>query len=177
MNQLPARPSLSHKDETRRQALLPGGVPRYVRCYDNRGESLDNYTVVFTGRKGDGLYVGMNSGPFHPQGICLHGQSNNSRERVDLDRKTGWPPALGRRNHLGWRIRYEDLPAACRRVVLQDYIELWDIRGAQLCEGHNCDNYADHMRDGGKWYCDEDVALVDAQRVAREKEAEHVSAK
>ena len=28
---------------TRVTRLLPGGVPRYVRCYDNGGETADHF--------------------------------------------------------------------------------------------------------------------------------------
>jgi hypothetical protein len=31
-------------------SLMPNGVPKYVRVYDNGGKSFDRYTVVFTGR-------------------------------------------------------------------------------------------------------------------------------
>ncbi len=37
------------KQEVRKASLVPNGIPRYVRCYDNGGESFDRYTVVFTG--------------------------------------------------------------------------------------------------------------------------------
>ena len=30
----------------RKENLLPQGTPRYVRCYDNGGETADRYTVV-----------------------------------------------------------------------------------------------------------------------------------
>lgn len=49
---------------SRKDQLLPGGVPKYIRCYDNGGKTCDRYTVVFTGRYrhktgGSFLYVGM----------------------------------------------------------------------------------------------------------------------
>ena len=102
----------------REESLLPGGRPKYVRCYDNGGETLDRYTVVFTGRYrhktgGEFWHLGMNSQPFH--GIGQHGQSDT---QIDY-------PAYA---HLGRKIAFGDLPEDCRRLVLQTYCYLWDIR-------------------------------------------------
>ena len=35
--------------QNRLNNILPNGKPKYVRCYDNNGETADRYTVVFTG--------------------------------------------------------------------------------------------------------------------------------
>jgi len=117
---------MSKKDE-RRERLMPGGVPRYIRIYDNggvaNGGSIDRYTVVFTGRyryhiEGYGLswflYLAMNGAPFDPQGFCQHGESP---ERID------WPQY----SHLGKKIAFTDLPADCQNVVIQDYKAIWDL--------------------------------------------------
>jgi hypothetical protein len=57
---------------------MPNGIPRYVRCYDNGGETFDRFTVVFSGRYrhltgGEFWHVGMSEHPFHPQGFGQHG--------------------------------------------------------------------------------------------------------
>ena len=122
--------------------LAPNGVPRWVRIYDNGGETVDRYTVVYTGRAapkramGRGPtqypYLGMSGEPFHPQGFGQHGHSDN--QPVDTlppnaNRAPGyhWPPAIGRRCHLGKRIEWADLPHDCKRAVWQDYAVIWDI--------------------------------------------------
>ena len=104
---------------TRREQLLPGGVPKYIRVYDNLGESIDRYTVVFTGRYshltgGETWVLAMNERPFHPQGF---GQHCNTIDRPDR-------PRYG---HLGVKIAFADLPGDCQRLVLQDYACLWDL--------------------------------------------------
>ena len=119
---------MTKREEARLKRLLPNGAPRYVRIYDNGGESLDNYTAVFTGRYtqrtgGEFQYLAMNSAPFHPQGIGQHG---GAPYPIDAP-NSKWPPAVGRRGHLGKRIQFEDLPAGCQRAVMQDYCELWNI--------------------------------------------------
>ena len=115
---------------TRRQRLLPLGQPRWVRLYDNGGKTADQYTVVFTGRypKGEGsdkrfLYLSMSGNPCHPQGVCLHGTSTQPVDAMD----GRWPPNIGKCNHLGKRILWYDLPKDCKKVVLNDYKELWDL--------------------------------------------------
>ena len=128
---------MTKAQQARVTRLLPDGRPRWVRIYDNGGPdavdgSIDRYTVVYTGRyrccadktcRAHSQYVGMSGSPYHPQGMCMHGESPQP-----IDSLSGqWPPAIGRRNHLGKRIRFEELPADCQRVVISDYRELWGI--------------------------------------------------
>jgi hypothetical protein len=112
----------------RLQSLLPNGEPKYIRCYDNGGDTADRYTVVFTGRyrktiRDQFQYVGMSEHPFHPQGVGMHGESDS---QIDVN-KSGWPPAMGRKNHLGKRIPFTELPEDCRKLVLRDYKEIWNL--------------------------------------------------
>jgi hypothetical protein len=104
--------------------LFKDAAPKYVRCYDDGGKSIDRYTVVFTGRYrrntgGAWLYLAMNTAPFHPQGFGQHGESVGVQP---IDR-----PRYG---HLGKRIAFKDLPDDCRRLVVSDYCDLWETRGA-----------------------------------------------
>lgn len=114
-------------EKSRRERLIPNEVPRYVRIYDNGGETADRYTVVFTKKRmnkgcfappyhrGQFLYIGMGGSPFHPQGFCQHGESQEL-----IDRPTS--------SHLGKRIKFDDLPDDCKKVVLDNYTYLWDIQ-------------------------------------------------
>lgn len=104
---------------TRMKALMPDGVPRYIRCYDNGGVTADRYTVCFTGRYrhkslGEYLYLTMSNDPSHPQGVGQHG---SSKHRIDY-------PSY---QHLGTKITFNELPEACRNLVLEDYKALWNI--------------------------------------------------
>ena len=108
------------KKETRKASLIPNGVPRYIRCYDNGGETADRYTVAYTGNykgksKGWFDYVGMSGSPFHPQGIGMHGQT----EFRPCDK-----PSY---KHLGKKIKFTDLPKDCQTLVMQDYLYFWDF--------------------------------------------------
>lgn len=77
--------------------------------YDNGGETFDRYTVYYKGRgtldyRPQGTFrfcVGMSENPFHPQGYGQHG--------------SGMPG-----KHNGKRIKFEDLPEQCQKLVLQD---------------------------------------------------------
>jgi len=116
----------------RTQRLLPRGIPRYVRCYDSGG-SGDRFTVCFTGKAGVNRFPGgpaeycyraMSAAPFHPQGVGLWGATPHHHCDVN---KWGFPPAMGRRCHLGRRIPFSQLPEDCRKLVLRDYREIWRI--------------------------------------------------
>lgn len=94
------------KKDLRIQSLMPDGIPRYVRCYDNGGKTFNRYTVVFTGRythktNGGHMYIGMSTHPFDPQGFGQHGD-------------TQYQPV--------------DLPQDCQDLVIRDYKELWDLK-------------------------------------------------
>ena len=87
---------------TRKQNLMPGNIPRYIRCYDNQGKSFDRYTVVYTGRyrkcpRDQFRYIGMSAHPFHPQGFGQHGASDDL-----IDKPTY--------SHLGKKITFKQLP-------------------------------------------------------------------
>jgi hypothetical protein len=76
--------------------------------YDNGGKTFDRYTVYYSNPKDWGITepkmypcVGMSAYPFHPQGFGQH--------------STGM---LGRHN--GKRIKFEELPEDCQKLVLQD---------------------------------------------------------
>jgi len=132
---------MTKRQQERIERLAPNGIPRYVRCYDNGGESCDRYTVVFSGNfpKGKGMmkefpYLAMSESPFHPQGVGLHcgvGPYNGHSSPCDCIGKGGkgyaWPPAIGRKNHLGTRIRFQDLPHDCQICVWGDYADYWSI--------------------------------------------------
>jgi hypothetical protein len=109
-------------------ALLPNGIPKYIRAYDNGGSSADRYTVCFTGKAGsaDGEYSyrAMSVNPFDPQGVGLW--LANKNRHCDVN-KWGFAPMIGRKNHLGTRIPFADLPPDCKKLVLRDYKEIWNL--------------------------------------------------
>jgi len=132
--------------DARKERIMPNGIPRWVRIYDNGGTDVkngtcDRYTVVYTGNYNEigkpkhsphtispHLYVGMSSNPFHPQGICQHGEElHQSIDTLSPSKQYVWPPAIGRKCHLGLRISFSKLPVDCQKLVLQDYKEIWDI--------------------------------------------------
>ena len=121
---------MTTKQKDRQRRLAPAGIPRWVRVYDNEGETMDRYTVVFTGRykardTGSTDILTMSAHPYHPQGVgcsdCIHGVC----EGVHAGQ---WPPSLGRRGHFGIRIEFAALPRDCQRAAWQDYSALWGIR-------------------------------------------------
>ena len=126
---------MSRSAAARRERLLPGGVPRYVRCYDNGGESADRYSVLFTGRYthktgGEYLYLAMSAAPFHPQGVGMHGGCPHQPDTMD-SRGRPWarrPPSIRRMCHLGRRVEFSELPDDCRKLVLRDYMYIWDLK-------------------------------------------------
>lgn len=109
------------------ERIMPGGIPKYIRVYDNGGESFDRYTVVFTGnynnigvKKRTGnprksyFYVGMSERPFALNGFGQHGESDSIIDR----------PTYG---HLGKKITFNDLSEDCKKLVVSDYKDLWEL--------------------------------------------------
>ena len=76
-----------------------------IRCYDNGGQTVDRYTVVYMDfperQRGFFLSLGMSEDPSHPQGFGQHSVA-----------------MLGA--HLGRRVPFETLPESCRRVIEAD---------------------------------------------------------
>lgn len=109
----------------RQESLLPEGVPKYVRCYDD-GQSIDRYTVVFTGNYnrlrpdrggypgGQHPFIGMSACPHMPQGVCMTDATD-----ALIDRPTY--------SHLGKPIEFGELPEPCQGIVLDVYARLWGL--------------------------------------------------
>lgn len=125
---------MNGKLQKRIEKLMPNEVPKYIRCYDNGGESIDRYTVVFIGRYrhkfgGEGMYLAMNESPFHPQGFGQHGFFKDESPDVN---KWGFAPMVHKKCGLGTRIRFSDLPKDCQTLVLQDYKQMWDLNNVVI---------------------------------------------
>lgn len=110
---------------TRAERFLPGGVPRWIRCYDNGGRTADRYTIVFSGKSG-GFTLFCSENPSHPQGVGIHEDSRADEALIwggngDRERAARVRAALGK------RVPFTSLPAAVRKVVLADYTEAWRI--------------------------------------------------
>ena len=104
----------------RKDWLMPEGIPKWIRVYDNGGESVDRYTIVFTRAqsfylKGLTPYLAMSEAPFHPQGFCQHGEYDHPIDRPMY-------------SHLGKKIKFQDLPGDCQKAVLSDYKDYWSIK-------------------------------------------------
>ena len=141
----------------RLRRLMPNGIPRWVRVYDNREweDSVDRYTVVFTGSYNNigksryaptecrvHPYVSMSASPTHPQGFCQHGETEYGC--LDTWRPNMghyWPSAVGRKHWnsaFGRRIRFEDLPSACQAIVRSDYKDIWQLWPDVMKAPPNC---------------------------------------
>lgn len=92
------------------------GETKILAIYDNGGDTLDRYTVVYdnewhikTGYEEDKLYecLSMSDNPTHPQGIGQHSSCQDG-------------------DHLGKKIKFEDLPLKCQEVVNRDLGKLID---------------------------------------------------
>jgi hypothetical protein len=102
----------------RKENLMPDGIPKWIRVFDNGGKTFDRYTVIFThahsfGLRGYTVGVGMSEHPFHPQGFGQHFEYQNHK----YDGKSG-----------GKRIGFNDLPPDCKRLVIDDYTDYWRLK-------------------------------------------------
>ena len=76
--------------------------------WDNKGASIDRFTVVFTGetpRKSQGMLyrpcVSMSARPDSSTGIYMHGECVNDK-------------------HLGKKIMFADLPKECKKALIME---------------------------------------------------------
>ena len=107
------------KKSERKENLIPNGIPKWIRCYDNGGKTADRYTVIYThahsfGMQGRTVGVGMSADPYHPQGFGQHFDFSCGVDRPKC-------------KHLGRKIKFQDLPGDCQKLVLNDYKEMWNI--------------------------------------------------
>jgi len=109
------------KDLTKRITnLAPNGIPKYVRCYDNGGKTMDRYTIVYTGNyKGrNGCdYFGCNAYPF--QGIGIHDTSPTIIDKPSY-------------SHLGKKVKFETLPDDVKTAVMNSYNEMWGLVSSNI---------------------------------------------
>lgn len=101
----------------RKQRLLPDGIPRYIRCYDNGGKTFDRFTCVFTGRysgRSGCDYLGMSSYPYSPLGFGQHGWNETVIDRPKY-------------SHLGSPIDFKELPNDVQNCILETYEEFWKL--------------------------------------------------
>lgn len=109
--------------EERRQKLLnEDGTPKELFILDNGGETWDRYSVYFTGpyihlTLGEHMYVGMSALPYDTQGFGQHGSGKGMLTIEDVKEYT----------HVGKPITFNELPPDCKRLVMDDYNELWDL--------------------------------------------------
>lgn len=74
-----------------------------VKIYDNGGKTYDRYVAIYLNRPEGPLFEAraMSEFPFHPQGFGLYTTAEPGK-------------------HLGKRIKFEELPKDCQKLVLQD---------------------------------------------------------
>lgn len=89
-----------------------------IRIYDNGGETIDRYTVVFP----DGECLGIGESGNVPNGFCMH---------VGSIHETG-AAAVTEGEHLGERVTYETLPKPVRlaiRAECESYYPTLNLEG------------------------------------------------
>jgi hypothetical protein len=103
---------------------------RWLRIYDNPN-FCDRFTVIFTNRKKQLGYIpvlAMGYDMSSPLGFCQH---TDYQYQIDVD-KWGWPPKIGKSNHLGKRIKLEDLPEEHQKFIKNEYNDYWNKTASKL---------------------------------------------
>ena len=83
-----------------------------LRYWDNKGESLDGYAVVWP----SGDYTAMNAAPYWPQGFCQRGSGA-------VYSPLCWPEDGELYSYLGKMITFDDLPRDCQEVIEKELNE------------------------------------------------------
>jgi len=82
-----------------------------LRIWDTGDINLDRYTVVWP----DGGYLNMEAHPFHPQGVCQHGEG---AQYDPVHRLIGG----NLYSYLGKEIQFSNLPEDCQEAVMRDIL-------------------------------------------------------
>lgn len=111
---------LSKSLKSRRLKFMKNGNPRFLHVYDNGGKTVDRFSIVFTGKyrhltNGQTVFVGASEHPFHPQGFGSHECLN-------------FVPDYPTYGHLGKKIQFKDLPPDVKKMVKDDYMDLWKLK-------------------------------------------------
>lgn len=118
---------MTKRQQSRIAALMPGGVPRYVRCYD-APEEIERYTVVFSGNYACTKVPHRHERWVEHISMNIWGGTSYCEHTRALDvNKSGFAPAIGGKCRLGLRIPFDALPEVCRKVVVYEYREIWGI--------------------------------------------------
>jgi len=109
----------SAKNKKRFASFFKDGMPIKVRCYTNDGETIDRYTIVFSGNYRDRTdrqfwSLCCSGNPTHPQGV---GSLGEDRQQIDY-------PTYG---HLGSKIAFRELPTEVQSLVVCYYLDLWNF--------------------------------------------------
>ena len=117
---------LSKTLKTRRANLMRNGIPKHIRVYD-KPDCMDRYTIVFAKVSENHCYpyAGASEHPFHPQGCGTFGMNRN----FPVDR----PNWQHHTKHLGKKIQFNDLPVDVKRMVKDDYMDLWNLKVKPTC--------------------------------------------
>ena len=106
------------RKENRRSNLVINGIPRYIRCYSNKGtknETFDCITVLFTkksfgrGYRKEFMHIGAS---VTGSGFYQHGYSDTILDR------NGY-------SHLGKKIDFTGLSPELQKSVMKEYCEIW----------------------------------------------------
>lgn len=107
------------KNKRRFPSFFKNGIPKKVRCYTNDGETIDRYSIVFTGsyrKNTDNQFWSLccSTNPAYPQGVGYLGEDDQMIDR----------PSYG---HLGAKIGFLELPTTVQRFVVSYYLDLWNF--------------------------------------------------
>lgn len=101
-------------------------LDNFVRIYDNEGKTLDRFTAVYMTQPESQPNTfdarGMSEHPFSPQGFGCSTSATPGR-------------------HLGKRIKLNELPKDCKKLVLQDLKEIMRWHEGMVV---NCEIYCDY---------------------------------
>lgn len=91
-----------------KNTILVNGKRKICRIFDNGGETCDRFTVAFKAERIGGTlcypYIAASENPFHPQGVGQHGEARGFLKG----------------NHLGKRVRFDDVPSDVKKFILQN---------------------------------------------------------
>lgn len=101
---------------TRSDNLMPFGVPKWIRCYDNFDRATNRYKICFTRKRVGGKFTRLDD---YDYALVTHTKDHTDLKVKGIDWYKG--------TSLGQRVPFDYLPRCVQSNVVYHYKKIWEL--------------------------------------------------